>query len=330
MARVAGAVGAAVLLLVATWLSITVGSRPVPLSTVLLALFGDPGATTDAAVVLDLRVPRTAVAIAAGAALGLSGGVIQAVTRNPLADPGVLGITPGSAFAVAVAVGFLGVDSASDYRWYAFGGALVVVIAVSLIGAIGRDGGSPARTTLAGVALGAVFIGITSSIVLADPRRFDAVRSWEAGALEGRGWDDLLPVLPLLAVGAVLALILTRSFNSLALGEDRAAALGVRVGLVRLLAAFAIAFLAGGATAVAGPLVFVGLMIPHVARWIAGPDQRWILPLCIVLGPSLLLVADVLGRVILPPGEIPVGIVTAALGAPALIALARRRAVIAP
>jgi len=327
----------AVLLLVgAVVLSLVVGARPIPPAGVVDALVGAVGdavrgagsgapVTGDAGVVLESRLPRTLIALAAGAALGLAGALIQAVTRNPLADPGILGVTAGSAFAVALAVAFLGVTRAADYRWFAFAGAFAATVAVALIGTAGRDGGSPVRVTLAGVALGAVLLGITSAIVLADPRRFQAVRAWESGSLQGRSLDELAPVLPFLLAGAVVALLLGRALDAIALGDDRAAALGVRVGAVRGLAVLAVTLLAGGATAVAGPIAFLGLMVPHVARWITGPRWSAILALTLLLAPTLLLVSDVVGRVLLPPGEVPVGIVTAAVGAPVLIALVRTR-----
>jgi iron complex transport system permease protein len=312
--------------LVAIVASITVGSRDIPLDVIWATLSGTlPAGSTDAIVVLDARLPRTVIAIAAGLGLGVSGCLIQAVTRNPLADPGILGVTSGSAFAVAIAVGVLGVTSVQGYLWFAFAGALVTTAVVYVIGSAGRGGGSPVRLTLAGVALGAVLSGIVSAMLLADPEGFAAMRAWESGALEGRGWDAVTPVLPFIAVGAVVALLLSRSLNAVALGDDLAAALGARVALTRTVAVVAVSLLAGGATAIAGPIAFVGLMIPHVARWIVGPDQRWIVAYSLLLGPILLLCADVLGRVVLRPGELPAGIVTACLGAPVLIALVRRQ-----
>jgi iron complex transport system permease protein len=275
-------------------------------------------------VVVDLRVPRTVAGLAAGIALGMAGAVIQALTRNPLADPGILGVTSGSAFAVAMAVGVFGVTAVQGYVWFAFLGALLATVVVFLIGSTGRGGGSPAKITLAGVALGAVLSGITSAMLLADPEAFNALQAWNAGSLQFRDWAVVTPVLPFLLVGLVLAALIARSLNAIALGDDVSAGLGVNVVWVRVVAVIAITVLAGGATAIAGPIAFVGLMVPHVARWIVGPDQRWIFAYTLVLAPILLLAADVLGRVVLRPGELPVGIVTACLGAPVLIALVRR------
>jgi iron complex transport system permease protein len=324
--RLVGLVLSLVLLAAAVLASIAVGSREIPLDVIWQALAGNaPDGSTDAVVVLDSRLPRTTIAVAAGLALAVAGALIQAVTRNPLADPGILGVTSGSAFAVAMAVGVLGITSVQGYLWFAFGGALLATVVVYVIGSIGRQGSSPVRLTLTGVALGAVLSGIVTAMLLADPEGFSAMRAWESGSLEGRGWDGVAPVLPFLAVGVVLAFAISRSLNAIALGDDLAVSLGARVTLVRSLAIVAVSLLAGGATAIAGPIAFVGLMIPHVARWIAGPDQRWIVALSIVLGPVLLLVADVVGRVVLRPGELPAGIVTAVVGGPVLIALVRRQ-----
>jgi len=324
--RVVGIVVALGLLVVAIVVSIAVGSREIPLDVVWQTLVGRaPAGSTDAVVILDSRLPRTTIAVAAGIGLAVSGALIQAVTRNPLADPGILGVTSGSAFAVAMAVGVLGITAVQGYLWFAFGGALAATVIVYLIGSTGREGSSPVRLTLAGVALGAVLSGIVTAMLLADPRGFAAMRAWESGSLAGRGWDGIVPVLPFLGAGVVLALAISRSLNAIALGDDLAVSLGARVTLVRSLAIVAVSLLAGGATAIAGPIAFVGLMVPHVARWIVGPDQRWIVAFALLLGPILLLFADVVGRVVLRPGELPAGIVTAVLGAPVLIALVRRQ-----
>jgi iron complex transport system permease protein len=324
--RLAGLVVALALLAVATIASIAIGSREIPLDTVWATLLGgDPGASTDAAVILDSRLPRTAIAVVAGLALGVSGALVQAVTRNPLADPGILGVTAGAGFAVAIAVGVLGIASVQGYLWFAFGGALAATVIVYVVGSVGRGGSSPIRLTLTGVALGAVLSGIVSAMLLANPIGFAAMRAWESGSLEGRGWDGLVPVLPFLLVGVVIAFVIAHALNAIALGDDLAVTLGSDVVRTRVLALIAVSLLAGGATAIAGPIAFVGLMVPHVARWIVGPDQRWIIAYSIVLAPVLLLVADVVGRVVLRPGELPAGIVTACLGAPVLIALVRRQ-----
>ena len=314
------------LLAIVTVLSVMVGSRDLPLSTVWNALTGaDTG--RDAQVVTILRIPRTVMGLLVGAALGVAGALIQAVTRNPLADPGILGVNAGSAFAVAMGVGLLGVTAPSGYVWFAFGGALVTTVVVYLVGSIGRGSVSPAQLTLAGVALGAVLSGITSALLLADQETFSVIRAWEAGSFADRGGEVISATAPFLVVGLVIALALGPALNAVALGDDLAHALGAKVLRTRVLSLLAITLLAGSATAMAGPVAFVGLMIPHIARWIVGPDQRWIIAYSVLLAPVLTIAADVLGRVILPTGEMQVGIVTAFLGAPVLVLLVRRERV---
>lgn len=218
-----------------------------------------------------------------------------------------------------------GVGSISGYVWFAFAGALVVTVMVYVIGTAGRGAATPVRLTLAGVALGAVLTGMTTALILIDPETFDQMRHWNAGSFAARDLAVLSPVVPFFVVGLLLAAIAARPLNAVALGDDLAAALGTHVVRTRVIVVVAVTLLAGGATAIAGPIAFVGLMVPHVARWIVGPDQRWILAYTIVLAPVMILVSDVIGRVVVRPGEIPVGIVTAFVGAPVLIALVRRK-----
>ncbi|UFU05656.1 FecCD family ABC transporter permease [Ruania halotolerans] len=306
-------------------LSVAVGSRPIPLSGVLDAVFNYSGEIEEHIIIAQMRAPRTLVGLAVGAALGVAGALIQALTRNSLADPGILGVSSGAAFFVALAVSVFGVGTILGYVWFAFAGALVVTIAVYLIGSAGRGSADPVRLTLAGVALGAVLSGLTTAMTLMDPTAFDQMRHWNAGVIAGRGYDILLPVLPFLCAGALLAILASRALNSIALGEDLAAALGTNILWTRVAVVAAVTLLAGGATAIAGPIGFIGLMVPHIARWIVGPAQPWILGYTLVLAPGLLLISDVIGRVVLRPGEVPVGIITAFVGAPVLILLIRRR-----
>ena len=300
-------------------LSVAVGSKLIPFTEVLAALLDNTG-EGDAYVVWDLRIPRTAVGLCVGAALGVSGALIQALTRNPLADPGILGVNAGASFFVAVGIAVFGVTTISGYLWFAFAGALAVTVAVYLIGSAGRGGADPIQLTLAGVALGAFLGGVVTAMVLLDPGAFDQMRNWNAGSLVGRGWDVLLPVLGFFLLGLVLAMVAASALNTVALGDDLARSLGTRILVI-----IAVTVLAGGGTAIAGPIGFVGLMIPHIARWIVGPDQRWILAYTLILAPALVLAADVLGRIVIRPGEFPVGIVTAFVGAPVLIILVRRK-----
>ncbi|MCP3425647.1 iron chelate uptake ABC transporter family permease subunit [Rothia sp. AR01] len=306
-------------------LALSVGSRAVPLAEVWRVLTGGSGSPEATLVVLDLRLPRSCIAVVAGIALGLAGALAQSLTRNPLADTGILGLNSGASFLIAVSVMVFGVSSPAWHLPFAFAGALAVAVGIFLIGGTGATRSSIARVTLAGMAIGAVLSGIVTALTLIDPAAYSVLRAWNAASLEGRTWAELLPALPFVAVGAVVALTLGASFNSLSLGEDLARSLGVDVGRVRVLALVAVTLLAGSATAIAGPIVFVGLMMPHLARAIVGPDVRWIMAITAVLSPVLVLAADVLGRVLLPNGEVPVGLVTAFLGAPVLIAIARRR-----
>ena len=319
-----GLVVLAVLLVVAVTLSLTVGSNFLPVSTVLDVLQG--GGTSEARyVVAELRVPRTVTGLVVGAALGVAGALIQAFTRNPLADPGILGVNAGAAFAVSVGVAFFGMRDIASFVWLAFLGSLIVTVAVYLIGSSGRGAADPIRLTLAGVALGAVFSGMTTGMTLSNPDAFDQMRSWNAGSLLGRGFDVLLPVLPFIVVALAGALLLAPGLNALALGEDVARAQGAHIAGIRVGVIVTVTLLAGAATALAGPIGFIGLMVPHVARWVFGVDQRTILVTSVLLAPVIVLFSDVLGRVLIAPAEIPVGIVTAFVGAPVLITLARRR-----
>lgn len=311
-------------LAIAVFLSLAIGARAIPLSEVMEALRGDASGQTSL-VVNGLRVPRTLIGLVAGASLGVAGTLIQAVTRNPLADPGILGVNAGAAFALAVGTGVAGVSGAMGTLGLAYLGAFLATVLVYAIGSAGRGGGSPVRLTLAGVALGAVLSGITRAILLTDKERFASMTAWESGSLVDRDLDLLLVALPFLGVGLLIALAIAGSLNAIALGDDLAAALGANVMLVRSLAVLAVMILAGTATALAGPISFVGLMIPHVVRWIVGPDHRWIIAHSLLAAPTLLVLADVVGRVLVQPGELPAGIVTAFIGAPVLIHLVRRR-----
>ncbi|WP_419992707.1 FecCD family ABC transporter permease [Streptomyces boninensis] len=321
--RVAGLVAALAVLFVVMVLSVMVGTKSIPVSVAWDALV-NPSADPDQFAVRDFRLPRTIVGLVTGVALGLSGALIQALIRNPLADPGVLGVHAGSSFAVTVAVGVLGVRDAQGYMGFAFVGALIVTLLVLALGST-RKGSSPVVMVLAGVCVGAVLGGVREALQLTNPDAFDAMRYWNAGSITGRPLDVLWPILPFFAVALILAFAVSGPLNALALGDELAVAQGVRLGRTRVLAVIALTLLAGGATAIAGPIGFVGLMVPHVARWIVGPDQRWIFAYSVLLAPSLLLASDILGRVVIRPGEIPVGIVTAFVGAPVLVVLVRRK-----
>jgi len=323
-ARAAWFGAALVALITAVTLSVIVGANPLHPGAVLDTMFGG-GTAESRFVVWDQRIPRTAAGMAVGAALGVAGALIQAFTRNPLADPGILGVNAGAAFFVAVGITFFGVTSPLGYVWLACAGALLLTVAVYAIGSAGGQAAGPVRLTVTGVAIGAVFAGLTTGLTLTHPDAFDRMRGWSAGSLLERGFDVVLPVLPLVLVGLALALWAAPGLNSIALGPDVARSQGVNVRRIQLVVLLAVTLLAGSATAVAGPLVFVGLVVPHVVRWTLGTDQRRIVLGSMVLGPVLVLASDVLGRVAVLPSEMPVGVVTAFLGAPVLIALVRRR-----
>lgn len=310
---------------VVAFLSVAQGARPTSIETVWAALTAfDPG-STDHRIIWELRLPRTLIGLAVGAALGLSGALLQGATRNPLADPSILGIHAGAAACVVLGIYVFGFASLSINVWLAFFGAGLAMVVVYSIAAIGREGATPVKLALAGAAVTAALMSVVSAILMMSPNTLDQVRFWQVGSLAGRDMSVLVQVLPFLAAGSVMALACGRILDGLSMGEEVARALGQRVELGRGLAGLAAVILAGASTAAAGPIAFVGLTVPHVARAITGPSYRWVLPYSMLLAPLLLLGADIIGRIVAPPGEVQVGIVTAAVGAPVFIALVRRR-----
>ncbi|WP_083999536.1 FecCD family ABC transporter permease [Actinomadura kijaniata] len=319
---------AAVVLVLLCLASLAVGSRSIPLDTVVRALWDPAHPAVDAeteAIVRGTRATRTLVAVLTGAALGLAGAVMQGLTRNPLADPGLLGVSAGAAFGTVVAAGLLGLTGLLGSIWFAFGGALAAAVAVYLLGSRGRGGASPVKLALAGVAVTALLDSLTSGIALTDPEALDRYRYWSAGSLTGHDGATLARVAPFLAAGALLALSAAPALDSIALGDDVATSLGRRLGAVRTRAALAVTLLTGASVAVTGPIVFVGLVVPHLLRSLVGPGHRWLLPGSMLVAPGVLLAADILGRVVARPQEIDVSLVAAFLGGPFFIALVRRR-----
>ncbi|QLJ01143.1 iron chelate uptake ABC transporter family permease subunit [Streptomyces sp. NEAU-sy36] len=310
----------AVLVLVAL-ASIAIGAKALSLDQVWHGLFHDTGTYGD--VVVDERLARTVLGLLAGAALGLSGAVLQALTRNPLADPGLLGINAGASAAVVTAITFFGVTSLSGYVWFAFLGAAAVGALVWFLG--GSRGATPVRLALAGTAISAALYGYLQAVMIMDDAALGRMRFWTVGSLASATNTTIAQVLPFLAAGTLLALALARPLNAMTMGDDTARALGARPHRTRALAMLAATVLCGAATAACGPIVFVGLMVPHAVRSFTGPDLRWILPYAAVLSPVLLLGADVVGRVVARPAELQVGIVTAVIGGPVFIFLVRRR-----
>lgn len=306
-------------------LSITVGARPIALGDIWNALTAFDSTQTNHKIILDLRLPRTLVGLLVGAALGLSGAILQGATRNPLADPGILGINAGATLCVVLGISVFGITQLSGYVWLAFLGAGAAMLVVYLVASLGREGATPVKLALAGAAVTAALTSVTSAILITNVETLDQIRFWQVGALTGRTTDILMQVAPFILAGIVLALLTSRILDGLALGDDVARGLGLKVQRGRAMVGFAAVILAGAATAAAGPIAFVGLTVPHLARAFTGPNYRWILPYSMLLAPILLLGADIIGRVIVPPGELQVGIVTAALGAPFFIALVRRR-----
>jgi ABC-type Fe3+-siderophore transport system permease subunit len=323
--QVAGLLVLLVLVVAAAVASIAVGTRSIGLGEVWRSLL-DAGLTTeDAVVVRELRVPRTVLGLLVGLSLGIAGALMQGHTRNPLGDPGLLGVTAGASLAVVVAIAVLDVTTPSGYVWFAFLGALVGSVLVYAIGSSGRGGATPLTLALAGAALSALMYALVRTLLVGDTQTLDSFRFWVVGALAGRSSEIAWQVAPFIAAGLLLALVNSPALNLLGLGEDVARGLGQRIWLARLVGLAAITLLCGAATAACGPIAFVGLVVPHVVRAFTGPDHRWLIPCSGLAGAALLLIADVIGRVVVRPGELQVGIVLALIGAPFFIALVRRR-----
>lgn len=322
--RIAAVGGAVVALGVAVVASLMVGSQPLSPLTVLRELVTptDSGARD---IVRGLRLDRTIIAVAVGLALGGAGALMQALTRNPLADPGLLGVNAGAAAAVVTGIAFLHVDDPRAQLWLAFLGAGAAAMIVYALGSGGRSGTTPIRLVLAGAAISAVLTAYVNGVSLSSQQTFDSMRFWLVGSVVGRELGVLLDALPFLLVGGAAALLVTPALNAMALGDDTSRALGVPLGRVRVVTAVAITLLCGAATAVAGPITFLGLVLPHVARHVVGPDQRWVVPLSMLLSAVLLVVADTVGRVVTGSDEVQAGIMTAFLGGPVFIYLVRRR-----
>ncbi|MBD0744404.1 iron ABC transporter permease [Streptomyces sp. CBMA152] len=302
--------------------SIAVGAKQIPVSDVWHGLFHYSG-TADDVIVHDTRVPRTLLGLLVGAALGVSGAVMQALTRNPLAEPGILGVSAGASAAVVSAISFFGVTSLTGYVWFAFAGAAVVSALVYILG--GSRAATPVRLALAGTAASAALAGYINAVQLMDSAALDRLRFWSVGSLASANTDTVTEIAPFVVAGLVLAALLARPLNAMALGDDTARALGAHLTRTRVLSMVTVTLLCGAATAACGPIVFVGLMVPHIVRAITGPDMRWILPYAAVLSPVLLLGSDVVGRVVTRPSELQVGIVTALIGGPVFIFLVRRK-----
>jgi iron complex transport system permease protein len=321
--RALGLVGALAVLVMVMVASVMIGSREVGLADVVAAFGGSADGFEQAAVVK--RIPRTLLAVLAGAALGVSGAVMQGVTRNPLADPGILGVNMGASLAVVTGLAFFGLAAPSTQIWVAIAGAAIAAIFVYSVGSLGRGGATPLKLALAGAATSAALVSFISAVVLGRNDIAGTVRSWQIGGVGGSTFASIQQVLPFLVIGFIVCILAARGLNSLALGDDLAAGLGERVAVARGSAALGAVVLCGAATAVTGPIAFVGLVVPHACRLIVGVDHRWLIPFSAVAGAVLLTAADILGRIAARPGEVDVGIITALIGAPFFISIVRRQ-----
>lgn len=305
--------------------SLMIGARPVAPSVVIDALLRPDMSIADHSVVLTQRIPRTVIGVLAGAALALAGTLMQGLTRNPLADPGLLGVNAGASVAVLAAITIWGITEPSGFVWFAFAGAALASVVVAFIGTRGADGASPAKLALTGAAVTAGLTAVTTLILTTSITAFDVFRYWQVGGLTARGLDTVAVVAVPIVIGAVIAFGSARGLDLMALGDDTATGLGHSVSRTRTLGIVATVLLCGGATSIAGPIVFLGLLVPHALRAIVGGDYRWLLAIGAPAGAIVLLAADVLGRVIAPPGEVQAGLVVAFVGAPVLISLVLRR-----
>ncbi|MBO1041120.1 FecCD family ABC transporter permease [Brucella pituitosa] len=314
-----------IVLIVACFLSVALGTRDVSWTEILTALGGHDDTIGQAAVAT--RIPRTLLALLAGAALGLAGAVMQGITRNPLADPGILGVNMGASLAIVIAIAWFNIASAHVYIWVAIGGAASAAVFVYTIGSLGRGGATPLKLALAGAATSVAASSLVIAIILPRADLAGGIRSWQIGGVGGATFDRISYVLPFLLAGFAISLLSARKLNSLALGDELAAGLGENVAITRLFTAVGAIFLCGATTAICGPIGFVGLIVPHLCRLLVGVDHRWLLPFSAISGACLLLSSDIVGRLIARPAEIDVGIITAFIGAPFFIWIVRRQRV---
>jgi iron complex transport system permease protein len=312
-------------LLVITILSLRIGSLPISNQDAWGAIFNFNPDSYEQTVVRSLRVPRTAVGLAIGASLAVAGAVMQGVTRNPLADPFILGVSSGASFALVTAIYYFQLTQATQYVWFAFAGALAASSLVFLIGSAGRDGPTPVKLALAGVVVSAALSAWTSALLLLDEETFDIVRFWLAGSVINRDMNTFFLMLPFLLGAAGACILLGHQLNVLSLGEETAQSLGMRTGRTRLICSVLVVVITGAAVAIAGPVGFVGLAVPHMVRTFVGADYRWILPASFIYGAIFLVAADIVGRIVTRPAELEVGIVTALVGAPVMVFLSRQK-----
>lgn len=323
MMRILGLALSIGLLILAMMSSVIFGVTRIPLSVIWQAVT-EPNGSTEHLIIQTARIPRALIAAAVGGSLAVAGAVMQVLTRNPIASPSTLGVNAGAAFFVVVATGWLGVSGLQQTTWIALLGAAVSGGVVFFLGSMGRDGMTPVKITLAGASMTAFFHSLTQGLMLSDGKMFDQVLIWLVGSVAGRELDQLIAVVPYMGIGLFIALLLSRHLNVLSMGDDIAAGLGQKTAMIKILSAASIILLAGASVAAAGPIAFIGIIIPHIMKFFLPNDYRWILPYSFVWGAVLLVSADVLSRYIAMPKEVPVGVMTAIIGVPFFVYIARK------
>jgi iron complex transport system permease protein len=313
-----------IILVVCLILSVSFGAAKIPLAKIIES-FLSFDASREHLIIRTVRLPRSILAMIVGASISVAGALMQGVTRNPLADPGILGVSSGAAFSVVMAIFLFGASTPSIYVWYAFLGAGVSAFSVYFLASLGRGGATPLNLTIAGAAISSLLASLTSGILIVSQRTLEEIRFWLAGSLAGTDTNIILQILPYVCIGMILALAISRQVTILSLGEDIAKGLGQQTTWVKIAAVISVLLLDGSAVAVAGAIGFIGLVIPHIVRFVVGVDYRWVVPYSALFGAILLLVADILARLILQPQEIPVGIMTALVGAPFFVYLAKTK-----
>lgn len=322
--RLVGLIGGFILLAICIGLSIILGYTDTNVRAVIDTFQHFSGSNTQL-VIKNVRLPRALIGASVGGCLAVAGALMQALTKNPLASPDIMGVNAGAGLFIVVAVIFFSVSSLHSFTWIAFLGAAIASFIVYCLGSLGKDGLTPMKMTLAGAAIAAMFGSLTQGLLVINESSLDQVLFWLAGSVQGRKLEILFAVLPYMIFALACSFLLGKQINILVMGEKLAKGLGQRTGMVKLLMSLMVVLLAGGAVAVAGPISFVGVMIPHVARWLVGNDHRWVLPYCAVLGGIFLIIADIGARYILMPEEVPVGVLTAFIGVPFFIYIARKK-----
>ncbi|KST65984.1 FecCD family ABC transporter permease [Mastigocoleus testarum] len=311
-------------LLACLFISVSYGAADISWQNIYESLVSFDG-SREHLIIRTVRLPRSLLAIIVGAAISTAGAIMQGITRNPLADPGILGVNAGAVFAVVTAIFLFGSSSPNFYVWCAFAGAGITATIVYFLASLGRSGITPLNLTIAGAAISAFLTSLTTGVLIISQRTLDEIRFWLAGSLAGADRSLILQILPYVCLGMILTLIISRQITILSLGEDVAKGLGQQTAWVKIVAAVCILLLSGSAIAVAGAIGFIGLVVPHIVRFLVGVDYRWILPYSAVFGAILLLVSDIAARLVIQPQEIPVGIMTALVGAPFFIYLAKTK-----